>query len=72
MSVKKPNPKEMYRHYKGGLYVVEDIVTHSEDMSEMVLYRSLSADGRLFVRPLSMWFEMIPKLNVTRFTRIDL
>ncbi|MES2629216.1 MAG: DUF1653 domain-containing protein [Bacteroidota bacterium] len=69
--MRAPNPKELYRHYKGGLYLVEDLVTHSEDESTMVLYRSLRANGRLFVRPLSMWFELIPELGVERFTKVE-
>ncbi len=70
--MKQPKEKEIYRHYKGGIYIVEGIATHSEDMSEMVLYRSMAAGGRLFVRPLSMWFERIPTLGVDRFTLISI
>jgi hypothetical protein len=53
-----------YRHYKGGLYEVISIATHSETLEEMVIYRSLteSADfkiGSLWVRPLSMFLETV-------------
>jgi hypothetical protein len=53
-----------YRHYKGHLYEVLGIARHSEDLSPLVLYRSLDAQGRpvdgaLWVRPHSMWSELV-------------
>ena len=50
-----------YRHYKGNEYLVVDIATHSETEEEMVVYRALYGEGKLWVRPLSMWNE---KVNV--------
>ncbi len=70
--MKKPAPKELYRHYKGGLYIVEEIAIHSEDLSEMVIYRSMNAGGKLFARPLSMWFNEIPGIAKERFTKVSL
>lgn len=66
--MRKPQKDQIYRHYKGGLYQVEGIVSHSEDLSEMVLYRSLKEPDRLWVRPLSMWFEEVPGKAAERFT----
>ena len=66
--MRKPLPTELYRHYKGGLYRVEGLVIHSEDLSELVLYRSLKDPEKLWVRPLYMWFEMVPELGVERFS----
>lgn len=53
-----------YRHYKGGEYEVLGVVIHSETQEEMVLYKMLyeTADhpyGTLWVRPISMWNEMV-------------
>ena len=50
-----------YRHYKGNEYLVVDIATHSETEEEMVVYKALYGEGKLWVRPLSMWNE---KVNV--------
>ena len=48
-----------YRHYKGNEYVVLDVATHSETEEEMVVYKALYGDEKVWVRPLSMWNEKI-------------
>jgi hypothetical protein len=50
-----------YRHYKNKLYVVLDVVRHSETLEEMVLYEALYENelGRLWVRPKAMFLETI-------------
>ncbi len=48
-----------YRHYKGNEYLVVDIATHSETEEEMVVYKALYGEGKLWVRPLSMWNEIV-------------
>ena len=62
-----------YRHYKGNEYVVVGLATHSETEEEMVVYKALYGEGKLWVRPLSMWNEKV-KVNgmeVLRFTYTD-
>lgn len=49
--------KGIYRHYKGGLYDVLDIVIHTETSEEMVLYEDVKR--KRYVRPLSMWNEKV-------------
>jgi hypothetical protein len=55
------NLKGTYRHYKGNLYEVIDIVHHSETLEKMVLYKTLyeNSIGELWVRPYKMFFEEI-------------
>ena len=48
-----------YRHYKGNEYAVIGVAKHSEDESELVVYKPLYGDQRLWVRPLSMFVETI-------------
>jgi hypothetical protein len=48
-----------YRHYKGGEYEVQGIATHSETGAQLVVYKPLYGRGGLWVRPLSMFFEMV-------------
>ncbi|MBR6166690.1 DUF1653 domain-containing protein [Candidatus Saccharibacteria bacterium] len=45
----------VYKHFKGDLYLVEDVVTHSETGEKMVLYRQLYGDGGRFVRPYDLF-----------------
>lgn len=51
--------KGIYKHYKGNLYELVDIVNHSETLEKMVLYRALYGEKELWVRPLSMWDEVV-------------
>ena len=57
--MKKEIKPGKYRHYKGGLYRVEDIATHSENEEKMVVYRPLYGDQDLWVRPLDMFIEEV-------------
>jgi hypothetical protein len=48
-----------YRHFKGGEYEVIGVARHSETDEELVVYRPLSGDGGLWVRPLKMFVERV-------------
>ena len=48
-----------YRHFKGKDYEVIDIVRHSETLEELVLYKPLYGEGKLWVRPLRMFIENV-------------
>ena len=48
-----------YRHYKGNEYLVVDIAIHSETEEEMVVYKALYGEEKLWVRPVSMWNETV-------------
>lgn len=48
-----------YRHYKGNDYQVLGVAKHSEDESELVVYQPLYGNSGLWVRPLSMFIEMV-------------
>lgn len=52
---------KIFRHFKGDLYLVQDIVTHSESGEKMVLYKALYGECGLFVRPYNMFLEEVPK-----------
>ena len=53
--------KGIYKHYKGDLYLVEDIIYNSETNEKMVAYRSLYGDGKLWCRPYDMFFDIVNK-----------
>lgn len=51
--------KGTYKHYKGNHYQVIDMVTHSETLESLVLYRPLYGERALWVRPASMFSEEV-------------
>ena len=62
-----------YRHFKGREYRVIGLARHSETMEELVVYRSLYGEGGLWVRPRSMFDELVPiggGQYVKRFTYV--
>ena len=57
-----------YRHFKGNEYEVIGVAKHSENLEPMVVYRALYGDGDLWVRPASMWNELVER-DGKRFPR---
>lgn len=51
--------KKIYRHFKGDLYLVEDIARHSETDEELVIYRKLYGDCTLWVRPKNLFLSEV-------------
>jgi len=56
-----------YRHFKGNLYKVIGFAKHSETLEDMVIYSPLKT-GDSWVRPLSMWNEIVDDKGTLRFT----
>ncbi|MFO1002842.1 MAG: DUF1653 domain-containing protein [Planctomycetaceae bacterium] len=55
-----------YRHYKGRDYIVVGVARHSETEEELVVYRTDYGDRSLWVRPLSMFQEMVEVAGTMR------
>jgi hypothetical protein len=53
--------KGRYRHFKGMEYQLLYTARHSETQEEMIVYRALYGDGGIWVRPASMWDEMVER-----------
>ena len=62
-----------YRHFKGNFYYLVDVATHSESLEPMVVYRALYGERKLWVRPASMWTEVVdkPEYHGPRFEALD-
>lgn len=52
---------KIYRHFKGNLYRVEAVAKHSETNEPYVVYRGMYGDAPLWIRPLSMFLEEVPR-----------
>jgi hypothetical protein len=63
----------LYRHYKGNTYDVIGVATHSEDETQLVVYRPTYGERALWVRPLTMFTENVEVEGkiVPRFALID-
>lgn len=63
----------VYRHYKGKLYDVIGIATHSESGERLVVYRPQYGERALWVRPLAMFTEtvVVDGVRRPRFERLS-
>lgn len=61
-----------YRHFKGNEYCVLYIARHSETLEPMVVYQALYGEYGIWVRPASMWNELVERDGKTyrRFTYV--
>ncbi len=49
----------LYQHYKGPLYRVIDVATHSESEELLVIYQALYGEKGIWARPLKMFTESV-------------
>lgn len=59
--MRKVKVNTIYKHYKGDLYLVEDIIYHSETGEKMVAYRALYGNNKLWCRPYDMFLDEVNK-----------
>ena len=51
--------KGIYKHFKGDYYLVEDIAIDSETDKELVIYRMLYEDNKLYAREKEMFLSEV-------------
>ncbi len=49
----------IYKHFKGDLYLVEDVVCHSETKEKMILYRALYGKCGRYCRPYDLFISEV-------------
>lgn len=54
------NLSSIYRHFKGGYYIVHSLATVESTGEEVVVYQSLQ-DGKMWTRPASVFQELVPE-----------
>jgi len=52
-------PLGLYHHYKGNEYEIIGFAKHSETLEDMVIYKARYGERGTWVRPLSMWDNLI-------------
>lgn len=63
-------PIGIYKHFKGHIYKVIGIAKHSETLEEQVVYVSISDDTDVWVRPATMFLDMVER-DGKRFQRFE-
>jgi hypothetical protein len=64
--IRKPQPFDVYRHYKGQDYLVLSLALRESDREEMVVYSGQGKE-QIWVRPVSEFQEKFTYLGTTSF-----
>ncbi len=56
-----PQPREFYRHFKGGLYQIIGLAKDADTLEEQVVYQALYGSYGLWIRPLAEFVSPVDK-----------
>lgn len=59
---------KIYKHFKGNSYIVKCIAINSETLEEMVVYKALYDDEKIWVRPLK---EFVSLVDTNKYPNIN-
>ena len=57
----KLEPMTVVKHFKGNQYIVLGVAKHTELNTDLVFYRSLDGERKLYARPLDMFMSDVDK-----------
>lgn len=58
-----PKPNQVYRHFKGDMYRIITIASHTETGERMVVYTRDDIEDIAYARPLSMFMSEVDKVK---------
>ncbi len=53
----------IYKHYKGNYYITLELALNTETEEQMVIYKALYGEGKVFARPLTSFTEKVEGKN---------
>lgn len=57
----KEHKGTLVRHFKGKFYMIIDIAQHTETGEELVIYKAMYGDYKIFARPIDMFLSKVDK-----------